>query len=116
MAEAAALAAAGPDAELIVPKTKSKRATVSIARAPSPIIEMHGRLRGNIAVVGIGPGNKWTRSEAAVHELFMATDWIGYSLYLDLVADLKRDQIEHRFPLGAEEDRVRHAIELAKQG
>ena len=116
VAEAAALAAAGPDAELIVPKTKSKRATVAIARAPSPIIEMHGRLRGNIAVVGIGPGNKWTRSEAAVHELFMATDWIGYGLYLDLVADLKRDQIEHRFPLGGEEDRVRHAIELAKQG
>jgi cobalt-precorrin 5A hydrolase/precorrin-3B C17-methyltransferase len=116
VAEAAALAAAGPDAELIVPKTKSKRATVAIARAPSPIIEMHGRLRGNIAVVGIGPGNKWTRSEAAVHELFMATDWIGYGLYLDLVADLRRDQIEHRFPLGGEEDRVRHAIELAKQG
>ncbi len=116
MAEAAALAAAGPDAELIVPKTKSKRATVAIARAPSPIIEMHGHLRGSIAVVGIGPGSKWTRSEAAVHELFMATDWIGYGLYLDLVADLKRDQTEHRFPLGGEEDRVRHAIELAKQG
>ncbi len=116
VAEAAALAAAGPDAELIVPKTKSKRATVAIARAPSPIVEMHGRLRGSIAVVGIGPGSKWTRSQAAVHELFMATDWVGYGLYLDLVSDLKRDQIEHRFPLGGEEDRVRHAIELAKQG
>jgi cobalt-precorrin 5A hydrolase/precorrin-3B C17-methyltransferase len=46
----------------------------------------------------------------------MATDWVGYGLYLDLVADLKRDQTEHRFPLGGEEDRVRHAIELAKQG
>ncbi|MDP1701769.1 MAG: precorrin-3B C(17)-methyltransferase [Aestuariivirga sp.] len=116
VAEAAALAAAGPDAELIVPKTKSKRATVAIARAPSPIAAIHGRLRGNIAVVGIGPGSKWTRSQAAVHELFMATDWVGYDLYLDLIADLKRDQTEHRFPLGGEEDRVRHAIELAKQG
>ncbi len=116
VAEAAALAAAGPDAVLIVPKTKSKRATVAIARAPSPIIEMRGRLGGNIAVVGIGPGSKWTRSQAAVHELFMATDWVGYGLYLDLIADLKRDQIEHRFPLGGEEDRVRHAIDLAKQG
>ena len=29
---------------------------------------------------------------------------------------MKQDQIEHRFPLGGEEDRVRHAIELAKQG
>ena len=34
VAEAAALAAAGPDAELIVAKTKSKRATCAIARAP----------------------------------------------------------------------------------
>ncbi len=45
-----------------------------------------------------------------------ATDWVGYGLYLDLVADLKADQTEHRFPLGGEEDRVRHAIDLAKQG
>lgn len=116
VAEAAALAAAGPDAELIVPKTKSKRATVAIARAPSPISEMHGRLRGNIAVVGIGPGHKRMRSAIATRELHLATDWVGYGLYLDLIADLKHDQIEHRFPLGGEEDRVRHAIELAKQG
>jgi cobalt-precorrin 5A hydrolase/precorrin-3B C17-methyltransferase len=116
VAEAAALAAAGPDAELIVPKTKSRRATVAIARAPAPINEMHGRMKGNVAVVGIGPGSKWTRSQAAVNELHMATDWVGYGLYLDLIADLKQSQIEHRFPLGAEEDRVRQAIELAKQG
>ncbi|CAN0447075.1 unnamed protein product, partial [Phaeothamnion confervicola] len=116
VAEAAALAAAGPDAELIVPKTKSKRATVAIARAPLPIIEMHGRWRGNVAVVGIGPGHKRMRSAIATRELHLATDWVGYSLYLDLVADLKQDQAEHRFPLGGEEDRVRHAIELAKQG
>ena len=45
-----------------------------------------------------------------------ATDWVGYGLYLDLVADVKSGQQEHRFPLGGEEDRVRHAIELAKQG
>ena len=116
VAEAAALAAAGPDAELIVPKTKSKRATVAIAHAPSPVVEMHGRLRGNIAVVGIGPGHKSMRSAIATRELHLATDWVGYGLYLDLVSDLKQDQIEHRFPLGGEEDRVRHAIELAKQG
>jgi precorrin-3B C17-methyltransferase len=32
------------------------------------------------------------------------------------VADVKSGQQEHRFPLGGEEDRVRHAIALAKQG
>lgn len=116
VAEAAALAAAGPDAELIVPKTKSKRATCAVARSPSPILEMRGKARGWLSVVGIGPGAKSTRSPASVRALETATDWVGYGLYLDLVADLKRDQIEHRFPLGGEEDRVRHAIELAKQG
>jgi cobalt-precorrin 5A hydrolase/precorrin-3B C17-methyltransferase len=48
--------------------------------------------------------------------LAAATDWVGYDLYLDLAADVKSRQAEHRFPLGGEEARCRHAIELAKQG
>jgi cobalt-precorrin 5A hydrolase/precorrin-3B C17-methyltransferase len=48
--------------------------------------------------------------------LRQASDWVGYDLYLDLAQDLKGEQQEHRFPLGAEERRVRHAIALAKQG
>jgi cobalt-precorrin 5A hydrolase / precorrin-3B C17-methyltransferase len=116
VAEAAALAGAGPGAELIVPKVKSKRATVAIARAPRPLLQVHGRPKGHISVIGIGPGSKRSRSAEAVQELYLATDWVGYGLYLDLVADLQTGQVEHRFPLGGEEDRVRHAIELAKQG
>jgi cobalt-precorrin 5A hydrolase/precorrin-3B C17-methyltransferase len=116
VAEAAALAAAGPEAELIVPKTKSKRATCAIARAPTPILEMRGRRHGILAVVGIGPGSDYFRSRYCTDALKASTDWVGYGLYLDLVADLKQNQTEHRFPLGGEEDRVRHAIELAKQG
>ena len=105
VAEAAALAAAGPDAELIVAKTKSKRATCAIARSPAPILELRGRSRGVLSVVGIGPGSALTRSPAATRALQTSTDWVGYGLYLDLVADLKQDQTEHRFPLGGEEDR-----------
>jgi cobalt-precorrin 5A hydrolase / precorrin-3B C17-methyltransferase len=116
VAEAAALAAANPDAELIVAKTKSKRATCAIARSPAPILALRGRARGVLSVVGIGPGSGSTRSSAATQALRTSTDWVGYGLYLDLVADLKQDQTEHRFPLGGEETRVRHAIELAKQG
>jgi cobalt-precorrin 5A hydrolase/precorrin-3B C17-methyltransferase len=116
VAEAAALAAAGPEAELIVPKTKSKRATIAIARAPSPILEISGRPRGIVSVVGLGPGDAGTRSPNVTAELSRATDWVGYGLYLDLAADLKRHQIEHRFPLGDEEARCRAAIELTKQG
>lgn len=116
VAEAAALAAAGPESKLIVPKTKSKRATCAIAMAPAPILEFRGRIKGSLSVVGIGPGRKPWRSQMAVTELLVATDWVGYDLYLDLVADLNDGQTEHRFPLGAEEDRVRHAINLAKEG
>jgi cobalt-precorrin 5A hydrolase/precorrin-3B C17-methyltransferase len=116
VAEAAALAAADPGGELIVPKTKSKRATCAIARSPVPILGLRGKCRGVLSVVGIGPGSGLTRSPAATQALRNSTDWVGYGLYLDLVADLKQDQTEHRFPLGGEEDRVRHAIEFAKQG
>ena len=116
VAEAAALAAAGPDSELIVPKTKSARATCAIARSPWPIVDYRGRMKGELHVVGIGPGNRASRSERCRIELVCATDWVGYGLYLELIADLKTGQQEHRFPLGGEEDRVRHAINLAKQG
>jgi cobalt-precorrin 5A hydrolase/precorrin-3B C17-methyltransferase len=116
VAEAAALAAAGPDADLIVEKTKSGRVTVAVARSPTPILDYRGRQRGWISIVGIGPGNKDMRSPEADQELWAATDFVGYSLYLDLVNDVRHEQELHPFPLGEEEARVRHAIELAKQG
>jgi cobalt-precorrin 5A hydrolase/precorrin-3B C17-methyltransferase len=116
VAEAAALAAAGPDSVLIVAKAKSKRATCAIARSPTPILEQRGRPAGRISVIGVGPGHKDMRSPEASRALWWATDFVGYSLYLDLVADEHHEQALHPFPLGDEETRVRHAIELAKQG
>jgi cobalt-precorrin 5A hydrolase / precorrin-3B C17-methyltransferase len=117
VAEAAALAAAGVEAKLIVPKTKSKRATIAIAESPEPILPPYaGKPRGKVSVVGIGPGTRRLRSPQVSFELAMATDWVGYDLYLDLAADIRTNQTEHRFPLGGEEARCRHAIELAKQG
>lgn len=116
VAEAAALAAAGPDSELIVAKTKSKRATCAIARSLSPILDPPGRLRGRLAVIGLGPGDRSMRTPAVQHELAGATDWVGYGLYLDLAADQHTGQALHAFALGEEEARVRHAIALAKEG
>ncbi|MFO0992999.1 MAG: precorrin-3B C(17)-methyltransferase [Hyphomicrobiales bacterium] len=116
VAEAAALAAAGEDSELIVVKTKSKRATCAIARSPNPIIDLTGRSRGRLAVIGLGPGDRSMRTPAVQHELAQATDWVGYGLYLDLAADQRMNQTLHNFALGEEEARVRHAIALAKEG
>jgi cobalt-precorrin 5A hydrolase/precorrin-3B C17-methyltransferase len=116
VAEAAALAGAGPEADLIVEKTRSTRGTCAIAKATAPILTMPGRARGIVHVVGLGPGTPDWRAPAATAALASATDWVGYGLYLDLAADVKSTQQEHRFPLGGEEDRVRHAINLAKEG
>ncbi len=116
VAEAAALAAAGPDARLIIPKQKSKRATIAIAEAPHPILDMRGQTRGIVHVVGIGPGTPLMRSPDVTACLKESSDWVGYGLYLDLAKDQHKSQILHDFPLGGEEDRCRHAINLAKQG
>jgi cobalt-precorrin 5A hydrolase/precorrin-3B C17-methyltransferase len=113
VAEAAALKAG----TLLVPKRKSRRATCAIGRAKAPIDPLAlGHAPGRLHVVGIGPGDRASRSAAAVAALDAASDWVGYDLYLDLVADLRFAQAEHRFPLGDEEARVRHALELAATG
>lgn len=116
VAEAAALAAAGEESALIVEKTRSDRGTCAIARAPHLLIDVAGRARGIVHVVGLGPGTPDWRAPAARAALEASTDWVGYGLYLDLAADVKSGQTEHRFPLGGEEDRVRHAITLARDG
>lgn len=118
VAEAAALALAGPGGKLIVPKTKSKRATIAIAEAarPEDISSHDGRARGCVSLVGIGPGDSTLTTPQVDHELWAASDWVGYSLYLDLVEARRTRQARHDFPLGDEEKRCRHAIELAKLG
>ena len=116
VAEGAALVSTGPDGELVVPKRKGARTTAALARAPEPIdANSIGRARGSLRVVGIGPGSPEWRSPEATRALRGATDWVGYSLYLDLVAELG-ERRRHDFPLGAEEDRVRFALELAGEG
>lgn len=117
VSEGAALACVGEDGALIVEKTKSARATCAVALAPTPIIaSKQGRARGHLSVVGIGPGGEPWRSAEAVTLLRSATDWVGYGLYLDLVSDLNDNTHEHRFDLGQEEARARHALELAGEG
>lgn len=117
VAEGAALAMAGENGALTVEKTKSKRATCALALAPAPIRpDDHGRARGHLSVVGLGPGTPHWRSPEATDLLSRASDWVGYGLYLDLAADLAAGKAEHRYDLGAEEIRVRAALALAAEG
>ena len=117
VAEGAALAAGGGEARLIVPKTKSQRATCAIAQAPGVIdAATVGRPRGRLAVVGIGPGSDAWRSPEASALIADATDLVGYGLYLDLLGPLAARKTRHDYDLGDEEKRVRAALDLAAQG
>ena len=117
VAEGAALAASGVDGQLIVTKKKSERATVAVALSPQPLAtELSGRRRGRLWVLGIGPGDPQARTHEVETALRSSDVWVGYSLYLDLVDDLKTSQDIHSYSLGEETDRVKAAIALAADG
>ncbi len=117
VAEGAALAAAGPAAELLLPKAKSARATCAVARAPRAIDPaMVGRPRGRLFVIGIGPGDAAWRTPEASRAIAAASDLVGYAPYLDLLGDATAGKIRHDGAMGAEEARARQALDLAAEG
>lgn len=117
VAEAAAIAASG-NGQLLVPKQVKKSAaagavTIAIALAAQ---EYTGRT-GKIALVGTGPGALSQMTPAAQMAVTNADVVIGYTLYLDLIAPLKRPgQIVEAWPITQEKQRAERAGELAQQG
>lgn len=117
VAEGAALAAAGPEAALVVPKQRSARATCAIARGRRILDARNtGRARGRLVVVGIGPGHGDGLTIEASDAIEAADDLVGYRLYLDLLGDRAAGKSRHDFALGEEERRVGHALDLAASG
>lgn len=117
VAEGAALAAAGADGTLIVPKHKSARATVAVARAAHAIDpDKVGRARGSLTIVGIGPGQPAWRTPEVDAAIRHADHLVGYGLYLDLLGPLAAGKTRHESDLGAEEARARRALDLAAEG
>ena len=107
----------GPAGELVVEKTKSVRGTCAIARAPAPLdASSIGSPRGELAVVGIGPGDAGTLTPEARAAIEGAGHLVGYRRYLDLVAGLVRGQAVHPYELGEERARAEKAIHLAATG
>ena len=113
VAEAAALAAAGPDGRLVLAKRKSATATCALAVLGSA--PEQGRPRGRLAVVGIGPGTPEWRTPEASRLIAEADELVGYGLYLDLLGPLAAGR-RRDFPLGAEAERCRYALESAAMG
>ncbi len=116
VAENAALAGAGPASTLAVAKCKTAHATAALALAPEPMNDLPGRARGRLSVVGIGPGQASWRTPEVSRMVAEADILVGYGLYLDLLGPLAAGKERHDFPLGGEEDRCRHALELAGEG
>ena len=120
VSEAAALLAAGDKSVLIQPKQISRPAageqgavTVAIAEAPIP----HAPGRGELHLVGSGPGDLALLSGDAKAALSRCCAWVGYSLYLDLLEPLRRqDQVRFDGQLTREWDRCDEALRLAQQG
>ncbi len=117
VAEAAALAAAGPEGRLLAPKRKSARATCAAAMALAPLdASTIGRARGHLDIVGIGPGSDAWRTPEASAALQGCDEVVGYGLYLDLVAGRIAGKQRHETGLGDETGRVERALALAAQG
>jgi cobalt-precorrin 5A hydrolase / precorrin-3B C17-methyltransferase len=120
VAEAAALLAAGPDAQLLRAKQVEHRqeaergaATLAIARAR----EQWAPNQGQLHLVGSGPGRLDLLTPDARRALAEASVWVGYGLYLDLLEPLRRpDQLRCDGQLTQERARCQLALDLANQG
>ncbi len=105
--EAAALLASGSPT-LLVTKTKSRVATIAIARR---------RPKGTLKLVGLGPGTPMMRTPAAVEAIVNSEVIIGYKPYVEQCKELLSPrQLIIRSPIGSEDDRARSALEHASQG
>ncbi|GIF99327.1 precorrin-3B C(17)-methyltransferase [Catellatospora citrea] len=111
VAEAAALLAArarGREAALVAGKTASAMATVAVARLVPA---------GRLVVIGLGPGAADLRTPRATAQLRASSIVVGLDQYVDQVRHLLRPGTRIvDSGLGAEEERARSAVELARQG
>jgi cobalt-precorrin 5A hydrolase/precorrin-3B C17-methyltransferase len=120
VAEAAALLAAGPGAELKLEKRIERAqageqgaATLAIAQASHQWAPAQGQLH----LVGSGPGSLELLTPDARRALAESTVWVGYGLYLDLLEPLRRtDQLRSDGQLTLERERCAEALALACQG
>ncbi len=115
VSEGAALAA-GENAILVAEKSKTAETTCAVARSADPVVEMKGRARGQLSIVGIGPGQASWRTPEVSHLVSQAEELVGYGLYIDLLGPLAVGKMRSDFPLGGEEDRCRYALEQAAKG
>ncbi len=120
VAEAAALLASGDKGVLLKKKNifhsesgESGALTIAIAESS----EAFAPNRGELHLVGSGPGDLALITNDARSALSRSVVWLGYHLYLDFLEPLRRkDQVRINGYLTRERDRCAEAIQLAMQG
>ena len=120
VAEAAALLAASNKGTLLLTKqihhaqnAEHGATTIAISEANQPFAPQ----RGELHLIGSGPGDLAFLTHDARAALARSAIWVGYDLYLDLLEPLRRpDQARLDGQLTRERDRCLKALELAQQG
>lgn len=102
---AAVFASGGGD--LLVPKEKYPRVTVAVALTR---VEKKGRRRGELKVVGLGPGDDELLAPRALKALLRADVVIGYSAYIQQIKHILSPARTVSFGMGEEMERVRRAL------
>jgi cobalt-precorrin 5A hydrolase/precorrin-3B C17-methyltransferase len=117
VAEAAALYA-GPGrapGRLLVPKKKSAREYPMATAAVAEHTDHTGR--GRLAIIGLGPGARDLLTPRARAELRDAEVVVGLDQYVEQIGDLLGHEVRiEATGLGAEEQRARSAVDLARLG
>ncbi len=120
VSEAAALLSAGQNAELKLHKQithaeRSECGAVTVAIAEGA--QAYAPQRGELHLIGSGPGDLALLTPDARTALERCPVWIGYKLYLDLLEALRRsDQVRLEGQLTMERERCQQALALARQG
>ncbi len=110
--EQAALVAGG-GGELLVPKETYRGVTVAVASARD---EEKIRRRGELKVVGLGPGDVDLMSPRALRALLSADTVVGYEAYVRQVEHIPVPGRTVAFRMGEEVERVRAAVREAMEG
>ncbi|GAX40498.1 cobalamin biosynthesis precorrin-3 methylase [Tolypothrix sp. NIES-4075] len=114
-AVAIALTATGANGKLVV----QQQCGINLAVAVSgEVIDINriGKPRGQLFIVGTGPGAANWMSPEVQQILSEATDLVGYSFYLDLAGSLREGQRRHEFDNREELARAEMALDLAAEG
>jgi cobalt-precorrin 5A hydrolase/precorrin-3B C17-methyltransferase len=101
--------------QLLPPTLVGEHLAIAIAKQPLDLTTV-GRVRGRLAVIGLGPGAADLMVPAVKAALARANDVLGYETYVRMAGPFRADQVLHCTDNREEMQRARHAFELAAQG